>query len=144
MTLASPSSGRRPAILCVDDNAEFAAALERLFSRLPDFEWLGWLPAADHLVAEAPGRHPQLVIVDIDLPGLDPFRAVEELAGLDPEVRAVMCSGHVRPDLVDRALGAGAWGYVSKHEGEAELLSVLRQVAAGEFALSSEARRMHR
>ncbi len=143
MTLPASGTGRRHAVLCVDDNAEIAAALELLFSRLPDFEWLGWLPAADHLVAEALERHPRLVLVDIDLPGTDPFRAIEELAERDPEVRAVMFSGHVRPELVDRALGAGAWGYVSKNDGEEELLSVLRQVAAGEFALSSEAGRMH-
>lgn len=142
MTLAPPDPSRRHTILCVDDNAELAAALERLFSRLDDFEWLGWLPTADHLVTEALARHPQIVLVDIDLPGPDPFVAVTELVERDPAVRVVMFSGHVRPGLVDRALGAGAWGYISKNDGEGELLQVLRQVAAGEFALSSEAARM--
>jgi two-component system response regulator DesR len=130
-------------VLCVDDNAEIAAALELLFARTPDLEWLGWLPVADGLVEQAARIHPALILVDIDLPGTDPFRAVEELSERLPDSRAVMFSGHVRPELVDRALNAGAWGYVSKNDGEEELLSVLRQVAAGEFAMSSEAMRMH-
>ena len=51
-----------------------------------------------------------------------------------------MLSGYVRPDYIDRAVEAGAWGYLSKNERPESILASIRSVAAGEFTLGPEVR----
>ncbi len=128
------------AILCVDDNPLVADALRIKFGRVEGFRWAGWLPSADDLVPTAMGECPGVVILDVDMPGRDAFEAVAELAERCPEARVIMFSGHVRQDLVDRAVEAGAWGYASKNDGEDALLEAIRNILAGEFALTPEVR----
>ncbi len=130
-------------ILCVDDNPAVAKALETKLSRAGGFMWKGALECADGLVAECSRVCPDLVLLDVDMPGKSPFEALEELVELCPGTRAVMFSGHVRRDLVERSLDAGAWGYVSKNDGEDELIAALRRVSGGELGLSPEAERAY-
>lgn len=133
----------RVSVLCVDDNAEVAEAIRIKLSRLQGFAWTGWLPKADQLVEYAKQIRPQLILLDVDMPGLDPFAALAELSKHCPESRVLVFSGHVRGDLIERALDTGAWGYVSKNDGEDELLEALNRVAGGDFALSPEVRRVY-
>lgn len=127
-------------VLCVDDNGHVADALRLKFGAAGGFQWRGWLPDADQLVSTALRDAPSVVLLDIDMPGSDPFDALSDLAARCPKCRVIIFSGHVRRELIDRALDAGAWGYVSKNDGEDALLSAVRLVAAGELALSPEVR----
>lgn len=128
-------------ILCVDDNALVAEALRHKLSRTPGFEWRGWLPDADALVQRAADDCPELILLDLDMPGRDPFDALAEVVELCPKVKTVVFSGHVRKDLIDRAIDSGAWGYIAKSDGEEALIDALRQIVAGEFTMSPEVRR---
>jgi two-component system, NarL family, response regulator DesR len=130
---------KRLGILCVDDNAAVALALQTKLSRAGGFEWRGAVSRADDLMDAAARSEPALVLLDVDMPGRDPLTVLAEFSRRFPEIRTVIFSGHVRRDLVERAVEAGAWGYVSKNDGEEELVAALRRVADGEFALSSEA-----
>lgn len=134
------SSDEKLTVLCVDDNPDVAEALKIKLSRSQRFEWIGSLLAADTLVETAQRLCPALVLLDLDMPGRDPFDAASELIEHCPSTRVVVFSGHVRHDLVDRALEAGAWGYASKNDGEGELLHVMQEVAAGEVSFSPEVR----
>lgn len=126
-------------VLCVDDNPRVADALRLKVTRAGGFTWAGHLLAADDLLKHATDPV-KLVILDLDLPGLNPFTAMRELAEQNENIRVVVFSGHVRRDLVDRVLSNGAWGYVSKNDGEDELIDALRRVLAGELAMSPEVR----
>lgn len=128
------------AVLCVDDNPRIAEALRTKLSRTDGFRWGGWLPRADQLVLRAPHDGIHVVLLDLDLPGRDPFDAMLEFCRTCPDVKIVVFSGHVRKDLIDRVIECGAWGYASKNDGESALLDVLRRVVAGEFAMSPEVR----
>jgi len=130
----------RRRVLCVDDNAAVAEALRIKLGRSGRFEWVGWLPAADRLIQLAATLSPALVVLDLDMPGADPFAQIAALREHSPDVRVVVFSGHVGPELVEKALEAGAWGYASKSDGEDDLLEVLDRVGAEEIALSPEAR----
>ncbi len=125
-------------VLCVDDNEWVAEAIERRLRRTPGFVWAGWLPSADDLPAAACERMPDIVLLDIDMPGRDAFDALRTIAERCPEVRVVMLSGHVRLDLVNRAFEAGAWGYLAKTQEMDAMLDALRRVAAGEVVMSPE------
>lgn len=130
-------------ILCVEDDERVARSIEVTLGRAGCFEWKGWLNAADRLKEVATALKPALLLVDIDMPGKNPFEVVSELAESLPECRAVVFSGHVLPELIDRALDAGVWGYVSKNDCEHELVESLRQVSKGEVAMSTEVRRVY-
>ena len=127
-------------ILSVDDNPHVGDALRKRLSRIDGFQWDGWLPSADALVDYVSTRCPHIVLLDIDMPGKDPFEALAELVARCPDSRVLVFSGHVRRDLIQRATDAGAWGYVSKNDAEDSLIDAIRGVAEGEFVISDEVR----
>lgn len=126
-------------IFYVDDNNHVAEALRIKLTRDGLFEWGGWISSADTLVQAAAEARPSVVVVDLDMPGLSPFDAIQALSVSQPEVRVVIFSGHVHADFIEQALNAGVWGYASKNDGEEELVKILRAVAAGHVSLSPEA-----
>jgi DNA-binding NarL/FixJ family response regulator len=130
----------RVRVLCVEDNKQVADALRTHLSRDPRMEWVGWLPSADALVHTVASDDPAIVILDLDMPGRDPFEALAELSSDHSSARVVIFSGHVSAALVDRAIQSGAWGYVSKDDGQDALITAIERVHAGEFALSPGAR----
>lgn len=130
----------RISVLAVDDNPHVAEAVRLKLASAGSFEWRGWLSRADSVVEVVRRENPAIVILDVDMPGCSPFEVVFELRRECPDTRVVVFSGHVRLDLIDRALEAGAWGYASKNDGEEELITLLRQVASGHVAFSQEAR----
>jgi len=132
------SEGIRVKVLCVDDNDFVAEAVLAKLRKAGGFEWLGHLPSADELIEVARRDRPDVILLDVDMPGADPFEAMRELLGHCPDVRVIVFSGHVRPELLERAIRLGAWGYISKSDGENALVEGIRSVADGEFALSPE------
>jgi two-component system response regulator DesR len=131
----------RISVLYVDDNEDLAKALCPKLSEA-GFWWRGHLPRADDLTSyiarECPDLH--VLVLDLDMPGRDPFEALAEIVVRCPDLRVVVFSGYVRKELVDRAIEAGAWAYVSKNDGEISLLAAIREVVAGQFVLSPEAK----
>jgi DNA-binding NarL/FixJ family response regulator len=139
----TPEASQQISVLCVDDNPDVADALRLKLSRMTGFTWVGTLSSADTLIDTVQRLRPSIVLLDLDMPGADPFVAAAEVAQAVPDSRIVVFSGHVRPDLITKALEAGAWGYISKNDGEDELIAHLRQVAAGNISLSSGVRAMY-
>ncbi len=127
-------------VLCVDDNEHVAEALRVKLRIIGGFEWKGWLADADELVEAVEELCPDVVLLDIDMPGADPFVQLGSVSELCPDTRVLMFSGHVRRELVDKAIEGGAWGYVSKNDGEDALVAAICAVAAGQFILSPEVR----
>lgn len=122
-------------VLCVDDNSLVADAVATRLYLVGGFKWLGHLPSASGVVDAVARLEPDVVLMDLDMPGPDPFHAMRELAEQHPESRVLVLSGHVRRDLLDRAIEAGAWGYISKSDDAGTLVSAVRRVARGEFVL---------
>ena len=131
-------------VVCVDDNRLLAEAVERRLSMDRAFEWGGWLAQTDTLMQDVARLRPDVLLLDIDMPGRDPLELLHELATQHPDTRVVMFSGYVRREYVDRAIEAGAWGYISKNASIEEVLAAIQQVAAGEFVLTSEVLAEHR
>ncbi|HYE60730.1 MAG TPA: response regulator transcription factor [Phycisphaerales bacterium] len=133
---SAASTSNRVRVLCVEDNEIVADALRSRLGLEPGIEWAGWLASADDLVAAVEGERPDIILLDIDMPGRDPFEALQEALARSPHTRAVMFTGHVRKPLVDRAIAAGAWGYVSKEDGAQALVDAITRVLNGEFVFS--------
>jgi DNA-binding NarL/FixJ family response regulator len=125
-------------VLCVDDTDFVAEALRRRLAISGDFEWLGLLGNANNLEAEITGRRPDVVVLDVDMPGRASFDALQAVSDACPDVRVIMLSGHVRADYINRSLQCGAWGYLSKNEDVATIVAAIKKVHRGEFAFGPE------
>ncbi len=125
-------------VLCVDDNF---LVVDSLVARLGQEPWIqiaGTLSQADDIARTVEEARVDVVLLDVDMPGRDPFCALRELSTRHPHVRTIMLSGHVRSDLIDRAVACGAWGYLSKTVAAEAVVEAIRTVRDGEFALGTE------
>lgn len=144
---SSPSVARPMRVFCTDDNLLVTEAVRLHIEQEPDFRWVGSAETADDMLEKAEEirmRHlcPDIVLLDIDMPGRDPFEAIGELHQICPKARVLMYSGLVRRDWIERAMESGAWGYVAKSDGQEALLRAMRSAMADEFALSPEVQRI--
>lgn len=135
---ATPCETRRLRVVCVDDNDLLRHALATRLQREPWLDVVGQLSSADGLPELGVRAEADIVLIDLDMPGRDPFAAIGELRALRPEARAVVLSGHVRMDLIDRALHSGAWGYISKSAGLDAVIRGIQSVSRGEFVLGAD------
>jgi DNA-binding NarL/FixJ family response regulator len=131
-------------VLCVDDNFLVAEGIRIKLMLAGGFEWLGHLSDADNLNQEVIRQQPDVVLLDIDMPGKNAFVALQELSESDPTPRVIIVSGHVRADLIDRALDAGAWGYISKGDEADMIVSAIQRVMDGECVLGTDAKAAYR
>jgi two-component system, NarL family, invasion response regulator UvrY len=118
-------------ILIVDDHPIVRSGLRRLLAAGPEAEIR---EAADGKAALTVFREqqPNLVVLDLNLPGIGGIEVISRLKAADPGVRVLILSMHDDLMHVTRALQAGAAGYVSKHAPPDEILTAIRRVAAGQ------------
>lgn len=121
-------------VLCVDDNVFVAEGIRLKLAMSAGFEWVGHLQTADDLVQQVEILLPDIVLLDIDMPGRDSLAVLCELSAAGGRTRTVIVSGYDGDDYLDRAIEAGAWGFVSKNEGPQAIVEAIRTVAAGHFA----------
>jgi two-component system response regulator NreC len=128
-------NARKIRILCVDDHAFLVEGLRSRFALEPDMEVVGRLSTAEQLVPEVKRLRPDIVLLDIEMPGPDPFEAAEDLHRICPDAKVVLLSAYVRDHYLSAALRAGAWGYFSKGDDTDAIVEGIRKVAGGGFAL---------
>jgi len=133
---ASPIRSRPVRVLCVDDHAFLVEGLRSRFEREASIEFVGRLDSAADLVPEVERLRPDVVLLDIEMPGPDVFETLGELHRACPETRAIMLSAFVRDRYIDTAVKAGAWGYLSKSDEPDAVVAAIRTVAGGDFAFS--------
>ena len=121
-------------VLCVDDHALLIEGFRSRLALEPDMEIIGQLGDAKALVQEADRLAANVVLLDIEMPGPDPFEVLAELTRRLPDVRTIMLSAHVRDHYIDAAFKAGAWGYLSKSDEPDRIVDAIRSVVHGEFA----------
>lgn len=126
-------------IVCIDDNADVCAAIRSYVTDRPAYHWLGQHDRGDGAVEVVLAAMPSIVVLDIDMPGRPSIEVLEEIAASIGDVRVIVFSGHCKRALIERALDGGAWGYVSKNDGEDVLFDAIQRVMRGEIVLSAEA-----
>ncbi len=119
-------------ILLAEDQVMIRSALISLIELEPDMEVVGEAGRGDEAVALAVRLQPDVVVLDIDMPGLDGISASAQLAEQAPECKALILTALSRPGALQRALQAKARGFVVKHAPAEQLLSAIRGVAAGQ------------
>jgi len=128
-----PEEVKKIKVFCAEDEAVIAMDLQEAINEQPDMNCVGWLPRADRLPEEVAQKQPDVVLLDLTMPGRDSLDALTEMAAACPNSRTIVFSGYADQALVDRAVQAGAWGYVVKNGDISQVINAIRQVAKGEF-----------
>ena len=123
-------------LLLVDDHALFRDGLIALLSYQEDFTVVGEAEDAESALEQACALAPDIVLMDIELPGEDGVSATQRLTMALPEVTVVMLTVREDTQTVFEAIKAGAHGYIVKNVRSRELLEHLRGLARGEAAIS--------
>ncbi len=125
-------------ILLVDDHALVRETLASSLAREPSFEVVGTTGSAEEAMALAHEKHPDVMVMDIDMPGLSPFDCARRIASRRPDTRFLFLSAYTSDLYVEQALDAGALGYLTKGEPTETLVHAIREVAANNAYFSKE------
>ena len=121
----------RVSIAFVDDHPVLLNGLAHIFSEIARFEVLAVGRCASDVVALATAQHPDVVLLDLNMPG-DAFAAIARIRELSPQTKIVVFTASAGIDHAVRALEAGATGYVLKGSTDDELMQAIDTVLAGE------------
>ncbi len=123
-------------ILVVDDHEIFREGLRMLLKTQSDFTIVGEAINSQQAITLAQNLHPDVVILDIAMPGLSGLDAIRHIRAGQPQVRVIILSAHAGEDYALRALHQGAVGYVLKEQSAAELIRAIREARPGHPFLS--------
>lgn len=126
-------------LVLADDHPLFRRGIRAFLSRRPDLKIVGEAPDGEAAVALARRLDPDVVLLDVNMPGLDGLRAVEALRRSAPRTRVLMLTVHTRTEYVMQMIHSGAHGYIAKDAAPAELLRAILKVARGGVHFNSEA-----
>lgn len=118
-------------ILLVDDHTATREELLFLLSAEKDLRVVGEASSGEEAVREAERLQPDLVIMDILMPGMNGIEATRVIRKANPNVRVLTLSNHTGHGLLKATLDAGATGYVAKDHAYEELVPAIRAVVDG-------------
>ena len=119
-------------LLLADDQELIRSALAVLLGLEADFEVVAAVGRGDEVVAAARAHHPDIALLDIDMPGNDGLAAASVLTREVPQCRSLILTTFGRPGYLRRAMESGACGFVVKDAPPEQLADAIRRVAAGE------------
>jgi two-component system, NarL family, response regulator NreC len=118
-------------VLVCDDHALLRSGLRRLLADEPEIEVVAEAADAEQAIARSGELEPDVVLLDVVMPGRDGIDALPDLREAAPGCKALVLSMQDDPSYVRRAFAAGASGYLLKDAADAELVHAIREVAAG-------------
>ncbi|MCC6659860.1 MAG: response regulator transcription factor [Phycisphaerales bacterium] len=130
-------------VLCVDDHAVLVEGLRAKFAVEGRIHIVGSLASADRLLEETARLRPDVVLLDIEMPGPDVFETADRLRRAHPGLRFVFLSAHIRDGYLAAAYKCGAWGYFAKGDELDDIVAGLGEVArsaAGTFVMGPKVR----
>ena len=117
-------------VLVVDDHAVVRTGLKLLLAAEADLEVVGEAGTAREAVFEVRAHKPDVVLLDVVMPGESGIEALPKLLIESPETKVLVLSMQDDPNYVREAFAVGASGYVLKEAADAEVVEAIRQVAA--------------
>jgi len=126
----------------VEDNEQLRTTLARMISRSEGFKCISHYGDAESAIEALPKDKPEVVLMDINLPGMNGVECVRKLKQIMPQVLIVMLTVYEDTDNIFNALAAGASGYLLKRTKTAELLSAIKEVRVGGSPMTTHIARM--
>jgi two-component system response regulator DesR len=125
-------------ILLAEDQSMVRGALAALLAFEPDLEVVAQVSSGDQVVAVAEEAHPDVALLDIEMPGIDGIEAAARLRRVLPECRVLILTTFGRPAYLRRAMEAGVSGFLVKDAPAERLANAIRRTAAGERVVDPE------
>ncbi len=128
---------RRPIrVLMADDHPVVRAGIVSMLSKEPDIRVIGETGDGEHVERLTVETAPDVLVLDVNMPGLDPIAATRNLTQQRPDLRILVLTAYDDEAYVAGLLSAGATGYVLKDEALDSLVAAIRTIAKGESWLS--------
>jgi len=118
-------------ILIADDHAMVRGMLKRRLDAEPDMTVAAAVSNADEAVTAVLRLNPDILLMDIEMPGSDSFGVARTIRERCPDTRIIFLSAFFHDRYIEQALAVQAWGYVTKSEPEDSVIRAIRKVAAG-------------
>ena len=126
----------------VEDNDKLRETLARVLNRADGFRCVSQHASAEDALAELPPVKPDVVLMDINLPGMNGVECVRQLKKLRPEIQVMMLTVYEDTENIFNALAAGASGYMLKRTASKELLEAIREVQRGGSPMTAHIARL--
>ncbi len=123
-------------VALVEDDARLRETLKRFLAGQPGLQCVGAYANAESALAEIPRDRPDVVLMDINLPGMDGIECVMRLRQTLPPVKIIMLTVFEEGEQVFKALAAGAFGYLVKSARPAKIIEAIREVSTGGSPMS--------
>ncbi|HNO79942.1 MAG TPA: response regulator transcription factor [Phycisphaerae bacterium] len=125
-------------ILLADDHALLRDALRDRLRSEPDFEVVGVTSDGEEAISEAARLKPDVILMDIDMPGTICFEAAKTIKSISPHTRVIYVSAFFNDRYIESALAANASGYITKDEAPEIVIEAIRRAAKGFAYFSSK------
>lgn len=129
-------------IAIVEDSRSTRESLEAVINLSTDFHCVCTCACGEDALKELPHHQPDIVLMDINLPGMSGVKCLDQLKILLPQVRVIMITVYRNPDLVFGALRAGACGYLLKRSNPDQVLNAIREAQEGGAPMTGEIARL--
>jgi DNA-binding NarL/FixJ family response regulator len=114
-----------------DDNNKLRDSLSQLISAFPEFELLGVYPNAINILDNIELNKPQIILMDINMPGISGIEAVQQVRKHHPDIKIIMQTVFDDDDKVFRSICAGAVGYILKKTSPMDILDAIKDAYNG-------------
>ncbi|MEP6502709.1 MAG: response regulator transcription factor [Betaproteobacteria bacterium] len=136
MTAADASTPRLIRLMLVDDHPLVRDGLRARLGAVPGLQVVGEAGGAEEAMTQMALTHPGLVLMDVGMKGVNGIELAALMLEREPDLRILMLSMYDNPEYVQRALQAGARGYVLKDAPATEIIAAIEAVSAGGTFLS--------
>ncbi len=126
---------RKSRILLIDDNADHLRGVKELITLESSYDVIGATTSANMGINLAKKYHPDIILMDINMPEKDGLQTIQEIEKLDLGIKVIALSGYDDADLIFRAMKLGAKGYVLKTMASAQLMYAIDEVMSGKIYL---------
>lgn len=124
---------RRISIVWADDAVDLLALYEQFLAAEPDMHCVATVPDAADLAAVLHKHKPDVLMMDLSMPGEEPIKRLSSLASAFPQVRILACTGYSDDETRMSVLDAGGWGLISKDNAPSDIVDAIRTVMRGEI-----------
>ena len=126
---------KKQRIILVDDHEVVRLGLKSLLDRHPQFEVVGEANSARDALEKTASLKPDVVVMDIRLPGTSGIDACEQIVSQHPNTKVIMLTSYAEDEMLFSAIRAGASGYILKQIGSEDLIKAIESVGRGEALL---------
>jgi two-component system invasion response regulator UvrY len=125
-------------VLLVDDHKLIRTGIKLMLDKTADIRVLGEASSGEEAVEQARALKPQVILMDVSMPGIGGLEATRKLAMSLPDAKVIVLSAQTAEPFPMRLMEAGASGYLTKDSAEDEIIIAIRRVNAGERYIAAE------